>query len=394
MVLFFIPLTIDYKINRSIFLSKELDYFCCLTTQGILHGPLNENFYIKDDFEYIKLERIPVDIRISEYHMYLIYETCPNIVILSIPPSLCNQKKEITQSDIVLETNITSSLSFIHSNDHIFLCSDEKLYQIELHQEDHPEENELWNLFFDKALKYKNDVEKKKYEYYFDKSLEISKKSLSDYEDNMNLIQLEKGKFYLSIGKPELAANLFYQRKDIFSILEFYIKNESIDSLIILLKKLKLQRLLNEKKISHWIIQLYLYEINKKRKSNQELESYLIDNNDYDVKTVMKLTLQFANLKQYECLCFHKKFFYEFITIKIGQGLYDDVIQCMQKKLEEPELFYKFCPILMRNSPQKTFEMLIEKSFLDPVKIIPSLVSNFNSIPSIYQNVIFYSLNL
>eukprot|EP01080_Neovahlkampfia_damariscottae_P012384 gene12384-6051_t len=359
------------------------DSFVCLTIHGILHGIIKEFKDIK--WEHLKYPKeynlIPNDLYISKYHLFLINSNF--ISIFELPSDLLNISLNLISLKKYFKNNLNSffndhfnSMNLL-KNGILFLTNKNEIFKIKLNKEEHLEENDIWKIYLKETKKENDQVLK---QLLFSKSEYLSMKSIINYLEYNEIVNIEKCKFLFSIKEYHSAIKILLKYPKRFKefIHIFILKNEFNHLRNILLNNNKSKNNQISKIYLIWIIQLYLSELLFNKSIIDEFKSFLIKYNELlkdEYELINSLILNSSN-----SLDLFK--FYLMINKR-----YDTLISIEMYNNSNIDNYYKQIEYILpyisdyssNNDIDDLFNILIKKD-INPLKLIQTMFNYLNKL--------------
>lgn len=175
--------------------------------------------------------------------------------------------------------------------------------------------------------------------------------------------------------------------------LQFMDINE-YDALLVYLKnrlnKLESQDKTQTTMLVVWIVELYLTQIARCSKTEQpaKIRKYQMEFDAFMKTPKVEECVRNNRTVIYDLMASHgdnfnlnsltevNKDFESSLDQYINQGKFKDAIAVLNNRQTKPELFYKYCPMLMEEIPRETIDVIISQGKrLNPIQLIPTLIS-------------------
>lgn len=312
-----------------------------------------------------KKQQYPISFVLTDFHVMLLYSDHITAV------SLLNYQivyEEYFAEQLGRFIDITKDLQ----SSAVFACAGRTIFRFKVTNE----HRHVWALYLDKN------------------EFELAKLYSRDNPANLNIVLIKHAELMFNQKKYLESAKIYSETQSSFEdvCLKFMDINE-YDALLVFLKN-RLEKLNDRDKtqitmLVVWIVEIYLTQMARCSATEQQIK---IRNYQMELDAFMKnpKVIECVRVSNrtaiYDLMASHgdnfnlnsltavNKDFESVLDQYVNQGKMKDVINVLSRQTK-PELFYKYCPMLMEEIPRETVDVIISQSRrLNPIKLLPVLI--------------------
>lgn len=223
---------------------------------------------------------------------------------------------------------------------------------------------------------------------------ELAEKYSKDNPAYLDIVLCKKAEYYFNRKEYIQSAKIYSETQQSFEkVCLKFLEIKDKKPLMIFLRN-RLDKLHEKDKtqitmLIIWMVELYLSELAKKNDNNNDLIKKKEIQRDFDnfmslprvdecIKTnrsiIYDLMASHGDTYNLNILTTINKDYESVINQYINQGNFNDALLILRKQ-NKPELYYKYCPILMEVIPKETVQaLIIQEKRLQPKKLLPTLI--------------------
>lgn len=300
----------------------------------------------------------PISFVLTQFHALLMY---PNRVAAV---SLLNHKQVYDDPGRMLEI-VKDTLT-----DNVYAYSNNRLFRYKIKSE----HRDVWRMYLDK-----NE---------FNLALEYSQ----EYPPHLDVVLVKQAEYLFDRREYITSASVYAKTQSSFETicLKFLEINEKAALMTYLSMRLETLNAKDKIQITMlvvWMVELYLTEIaeysDNTQKSNQlqkEFDGFIKSKRvDECIRAnrsvIYDLMASHGDNDNLTTLTTANKDFESVVNQYINQNNYTHALSILQSH-NKPDLFYKYCPILMEHIPRQTTSALISQDKqLEPIRLLPTLIA-------------------
>lgn len=314
----------------------------------------------------IKKAVYPISFILTDFHAMLLYSDHITAV------SLLNYQvvyEEYFADQFGKFVDITQDL---HTNA-IFACTSRSIFRFKVTKE----HRHVWLLYLEKN------------------EFELAKLYCSDNAAHLDMVLVKQAELEFEQKHYLESARIYSETQSSFEdvCLQFMDISE-YDALLVYLKN-RLNKLESQDKtqitmLVVWIVELYLTQIARCSKIEQpaKIRKYQMEFDAFMKSSKVEECVRNNRTVIYDLMASHgdnfnlssltevNKDFESSLDQYINQGKFKDAIAVLNNRQTKPDLFYKYCPMLMEEIPRETIDVIISQGKrLNPIQLIPTLIS-------------------